>query len=616
MAKMKIATRIWLSMIIIASLVALTLAAIAFYTNRLAESFEALEEELEEMHLVSEISFSLSRVVMPANDYLILGGDPDEKENFTKLAKETEEKFNRLEPHALNRPDEKAIFETAKKNYLNLKEKAEKLFAIPQEETYGSKEGGQLMEEIDALGDAAINEIIKWHHVVDKEIAEAEKEFASNQKKMMLVGLLLLLLALSSAFVLGKRGLAFYYAERETSKLQLEKAYATLKAIRDINGFMVKEKDKDVLLQSVCETIASVAKHCATIGLLDNEKKIVALYQAGHHRLSPEELSAIYSDAYINEVASKGILFIKDVTEAPYKQCARDEGAHGGIALMLKHDETTYGIITIHLPSERIDDKEELLLLKEMAGDISFALYNLEQEKKIRESNALRNKFIQIVSHQLRTPLNSIRWNLEALLANELGKLKKEQKEFIRVTYEADIEVIQRIRDLLIAMDIEEGRVALSKQEISLESLWGSVMSAWKKKCAVKNIICEYRPPERPLPSAEVDAEKIREVFGKLTENAVTYTPDKGEIIATLKKTDGSVRFEIADTGIGIPKAEQPKIFTRFYRATNAPTMKPDASGLGLAISKYFVEQHGGRIGFESKEGKGSTFWFEIPLKG
>ncbi|OGH73477.1 MAG: hypothetical protein A3C90_03680 [Candidatus Magasanikbacteria bacterium RIFCSPHIGHO2_02_FULL_51_14] len=238
-----------------------------------------------------------------------------------------------------------------------------------------------------------------------------------------------------------------------------------------------------------------------------------------------------------------------------------------------------------------------------------------KSEAKIKELNELRNKFIQIVSHQLRTPLNSIRWNLESLLAEELGKLKKEQKEFLRVTHEANVEVIRRIHDLLTAMDIEEGRVSLSKQETSLESLWGSVMSEWKKKCVVKDITCEYQSPKTPLPAAEVDAEKIREAFGKLTENAVIYTPDKGKITATLKKTDGAVRFEISDTGIGIPKVEQPRIFTRFYRATNAPAMKPDASGLGLAISKYFVEQHGGKIGFESKENKGSTFWFEVPFK-
>ncbi len=278
---------------------------------------------------------------------------------------------------------------------------------------------------------------------------------------------------------------------------------------------------------------------------------------------------------------------------------------------MVRKDGTTF---PISVTATSITDKTgKFLASRGVLLDISE---RKKIERQTHEVDQLKSKFIQIVSHQLRTPLNVIRWNLETLLSRERGQIAPAQEETLRSTYAADIEVISRMNDLLIAMSIEEKQLLLEKDQVDLDELFRSVTDEKIQPCELKRLTCQVHAPKDHLPTVFADGDKIRDVIARLIDNAITYTPEKGNIDVTFGTKDDKIRFEITDSGIGIPTSEQPRIFERFHRGWNASRMKPNASGLGLYISKHYIEAHGGTMGFQSTEKKGSKFWFELPIKG
>lgn len=238
-----------------------------------------------------------------------------------------------------------------------------------------------------------------------------------------------------------------------------------------------------------------------------------------------------------------------------------------------------------------------------------------ENQTQTQAPDFLKNKFIQVVSRELSAPLNSARWTLEAVMNGEVGSISARQRDFLRLTHEAQMDVIGRIQHLLAAMDIESGQVHVSKDLHSLESLIESVIARWKITCERKAVVCDYQSSWRPLPALNIDREKILGVLDALLGNAVAYTRPEGRVEIRLEEGAGYVRCVVEDTGVGIPEEEQIHVFSRFCRCSNALAMKPEGSGLGLYVARHYVEQHGGGMGFDSSEDEGSTFWFDLPLR-
>lgn len=238
-------------------------------------------------------------------------------------------------------------------------------------------------------------------------------------------------------------------------------------------------------------------------------------------------------------------------------------------------------------------------------------LHDISREKLIDQ---MKSEFVSFSAHQLKTPLSTIKWALRILLDGDLGKLLKKQKEVIAKTYQTNERMIFLIEDLLSLARIEEGRYVFSPTFVQIEEIIQSVMNSYQEKIKEKKIDLQFKKPKEKLPQVKVDAEKIKLAIENFIENAIKYASVGGQVIVILSSDKKAIEFSVKDNGIGIPKDQQEKIFTKFFRAANATKLENEGTGLGLFITKNIIEAHGGKIWFESDEERGTNFHFTIPL--
>jgi PAS domain S-box-containing protein len=252
-----------------------------------------------------------------------------------------------------------------------------------------------------------------------------------------------------------------------------------------------------------------------------------------------------------------------------------------------------------------------ILLEKEKIGNL-IILHDITREKYVEQ---LKTEFVSLAAHQLRTPLSGIKWSLKMILDGDLGPLPEEQKDFLKKALMANERLIRLVNDLLDVTRIEEGRFLYKLEEKDIVKIVEDVFNSYLDLAKEKEITFELEKLKDNFPLIKVDEEKIKLAIQNLIENALIYTLPKGKVTVTIDLQNGNFFFKVKDTGIGIPKQVQDRIFTKFFRASNAVKIETEGSGLGLFITKNIIESHGGKIWFESEEGKGTTFYFTIPVK-
>ncbi len=235
---------------------------------------------------------------------------------------------------------------------------------------------------------------------------------------------------------------------------------------------------------------------------------------------------------------------------------------------------------------------------------------------ELKQLEQARIGFISIASHQLRTPLTSMRWFAEMLLGGDAGIISEDQRHFVERIYEGTDRMIGLVNLLLQIARVEAGRIKVEPKPIDFKNVIRGLTIALKANLEAKSQTVDVQTTPDPFPAVPMDQEVIWQVFQNLLSNASRYGPPKSAIEVRVVSKDPMVEVSVQDHGIGIPKDAQGRIFEKFFRADNALKLVPEGSGLGLSLVKSLVEGWGGKIWFESEEGKGTTFFFTIPQKG
>ena len=246
------------------------------------------------------------------------------------------------------------------------------------------------------------------------------------------------------------------------------------------------------------------------------------------------------------------------------------------------------------------------------AGDTSGAVVVLHDITELRKLERVRRDFVANVSHELRTPLTAIQGFAETLLAGAIDD-PHNRTRFLEIILEHSRRLARLTEDLLMLSKMDAERLELEFRRISIAQLMESCLETSQHRAKDKNLEVRLDTPNG-LPDVSGDRRRLAEVLQNLLDNAIQYTMPSGKITLSAKARSDEVIVTVSDTGIGIPRADQPRIFERFYRVDVARSREAGGTGLGLSIAKHLVEAHGGRLWVESELGQGSRFHFSVPI--
>jgi len=391
---------------------------------------------------------------------------------------------------------------------------------------------------------------------------------------------------------------------------------------------VLKTTDTDKLVQGVLDVIMS------RYGIEKSKLLLVDIDEEGDIKQYPlyKKISTIdYS-------ALKTLLAKDDIDETFTNNELRKIGLKNyGYGYILRRGAIS-GILAV---GDKLNGRpfysDELFDLRKTANELALALENTQQYYRIRQFNEeleekitlatgqlqrtndklkaldeTKDEFISMASHQLRTPLTSVKGYISMVLEGDAGPLNEQQDKLLTQAFISSQRMVYLIADLLNVSRLRTGKFVIERTEVSLPDIVSGELDQLHEAAKAKGLELTFDRP-KDFPTISLDETKIRQVIMNFIDNAMYYTMAGGKIKLELEAKRSSVEFRVVDNGVGVPKAEQHHMFTKFYRANNARRMRPDGTGLGLFMAKKVIIAQGGAIVFKSVEGKGSTFGFTFP---
>jgi signal transduction histidine kinase/HAMP domain-containing protein len=363
---------------------------------------------------------------------------------------------------------------------------------------------------------------------------------------------------------------------------------------------------------SIHLTDGNVLRHVASKGESPEEAAATALLPVSRESISGRSVLERRT-IHVHDV-------LDEASEFPFGAAiSRQVGSRTLLATPLYREGQPFGTILLRRKDVRPFSEREIALLKTFGDQAAIALQHVQLFREIQDksrqlevANQHKSEFLANMSHELRTPLNAIIGFSEVLLERFFGDLNEKQDDYLKDIHSSGRHLLNLINDILDLSKVEAGRMEIELSTFDLPSAIANAMTLVRER-AQKHDIAMSQEVAPELGEVVADERKFKQILLNLLSNAVKFTPDGGRIDVSARRTHDDIVVAVRDTGIGIAPEDQEAVFEEFRQVGHHYTNKQEGTGLGLALTRRFVELHGGRISVESTPGKGSTFTFTLP---